>query len=130
MGRAAAQQGLTVAPVTATYTTAQGTPATGTVYLSPVVRVGTNDPRIITEKRVWADLDVAGSISVDVLASDDPSWLTDGDEVPYLVEERLDGLPFRSYWVVVPTLGLGEISDPFHSESGWPCRNCSKLCLE
>ena len=77
-----------MATVTATYTDATGDPATGTVYLSPVVRVGTSDPRIVTEKRAWADLDVQGSISIDVLASDDPSWLTDDDEVPYLVGDR------------------------------------------
>lgn len=91
--------------VTATYTNATGDPASGTVYLSPVARVGTSDPRIITEKRVWSDLDANGAISIDVLASDDASWLTE-EQVPYLVEERLTHVPFRSYWVIVPSAGI------------------------
>lgn len=91
--------------VTATYTNAAGDPAVGTVYLSPVARVGTSDPRIVTEKRVWADLDAVGGLSIDVLASDDPSWLTE-QPVPYLVEEHLTHVPLRAYWVIVPTTGI------------------------
>lgn len=99
---------MTLATVTGTYTNATGDPAAGTVYLSPVSRASTSDPRIVTEGRIWSDLDVNGSISIDVLASDDPSWLLeDGSEgMPYLVEERLSHVPFRSYWAIVPSTGL------------------------
>lgn len=94
-----------MATVSATYLDAAGTPASGTVYLSPVIRAGTSSQEVVTEKRVWADLDAGGSIALDVLASDDALWLTDSD-VPYLVEERLTQLPFRSYWVIVPAGGV------------------------
>lgn len=93
-----------MATVTATYTNAAGAPASGEVYLSPAVREA-HDVTIITEQRVWASLDVNGSVSIEVLASDDPAWKTTG-EVAYLVEERLTHVPFRSYYVTVPTAGL------------------------
>lgn len=92
--------------VTATYTDTQGNPMVGTVYISPAARAGNGEPpAIVVEKRVWADLDVSGSISIDVIPSDDPGWLIDG-EMPYLVEERLSGLPFRAYWIGVPETGV------------------------
>lgn len=90
--------------VTATYTNAAGDPAQGEVYLSPAVRSAHGDT-IITEQRVWQALDVNGAVSIDVLASDDPAWKTEG-EVAYLVEERLTHVPFRSYFVAVPSAGL------------------------
>lgn len=92
--------------VTARYTDAQGNPVTGTVYISPAARAGIGEPPdIVVEKRVWADLDVNGAMSIEVIPSDDPGWLIDGN-MPYLVEERLNGLPFRAYWIGVPDAGV------------------------
>ena len=104
---------LNLATVTATYTDAAGQPAAGQVYLSPCERLPNGvTKRIVTEKRVWADLDPAGAISVDVVPSDDPDWTTTGDVV-YLVEERLQGLPFRAYYVGVPAGGV-DLADVQH----------------
>lgn len=69
--------------VTATYTDAQGHPASGTVYLSPAARAGIGEPPdIVTEKRVYADLDANGHVSIDVIPSEnDPaakSWSIPG----------------------------------------------------
>lgn len=89
--------------VTATYTDAAGTPATGTVYLSPILRAGTSTSVVVTEKRVIMELDQNGSVSADVLPSDDPSW---GDGMKYLVEEHLAGLRVRSYYIEVPSGGM------------------------
>ena len=82
--------------ITATYTNPQGDPAQGTVYISLCRRLP-NGAAIITEKRVWADLDASGAFSVDVIPSTDADWHTDDTPV-YLVEERIAGLPFRSYF--------------------------------
>lgn len=93
-----------MATVTATYTDSKGDPASGQVYISPVKRLPTQTT-IITEKKAWADLDANGSVFIEVMASDDPRWQTD-TQVPYLVEERLMGLPFRSYYAYVPSTGV------------------------
>jgi hypothetical protein len=98
--------GDTTATVTGLYLAADNTPATGTVYMSPCVRAGNGQTsRIVTEKRVWADLDANGAVSFDVIPSDDPDWHTTG-EVVYLVEERLHQLEHRAYYVGVPSTGL------------------------
>ena len=103
----------TLATVTATYTDAAGKPAAGQVYLSPCERLPNGvTKRIVTEKRVWAELDPAGAMSVQVVPSDDPDWITTGDVV-YLVEERLQGLPFRAYYVGVPAVGV-DLADVQH----------------
>lgn len=91
-----------MATVTGTYTDAAGTPATGTVYLSPCARVG-RGLAVITEKRVYDDLDGSGTVSFTVPATDDGEW---AQAVAYLVEERLTQLPFRAYYIEVPDDGV------------------------
>lgn len=94
-----------MATVTATYRTLDDLPATGKVYLSPVARVGTTEQTVITEHRIWAELDAEGTFAVDVIPSDSNIWLVE-DVMLYLVEERLRELPYREYWVFVPEEGL------------------------
>lgn len=93
-----------MATVTATYVTAAGGPAVGTIYLSPVIRAPHGDT-IVVERRVYADLDAGGAVAVDVTPTDDGQWSVDG-EMAYLVEERIVGLTFRSYYITVPSTGV------------------------
>lgn len=84
--------GNTLVQVTATYTDANDQPVTGSVSLSPMLSAvdGTPDPRIVTQQGVVAAL-TEGVLQLEVVASDDPGWRTDGP-VPYLVRERVGGL--------------------------------------
>lgn len=97
--------------VTGRYTNPQGDPAAGTVYISLCRRLPNGDT-LVTEKRVYGDLDASGAISLDVIPSTDPDWHTDSDPV-YLVEERLQGLPFRAYYIGVPDVGV-DLADVQH----------------
>ena len=104
----------TLVTVTATYEDAHGNPASGRVSLRPLVQAGNLDSkRIVTTRKVTADLDETGSISLQVVASDDADWATTGP-VYYQVEEWLtDGTPVNRYIVLIPaamgTVDLGEV---------------------
>lgn len=79
--------------VTGRFQLPDGSPDSGTVRLtvaSPAV-LRDADPAMITAAEVRADLDGLGRIEVDVVASDDPGWATEGP-VPYRVAIRTEGL--------------------------------------
>lgn len=97
--------------VTGTYVTPDGTPETGIVYLS-VHRHTPHATAIVTPRRLWDELDENGAVSFDVTPTDDGQW---GTPVLYLVEERLTQLPFRAYYIEVPTEGV-DLADAEHKE--------------
>ena len=110
----------TLITVTGTYVDAHDTPLSGRVTFAPLIQAGNADPkRIVTTKRVSADLDVDGAFTVDLIASDDADWQTDG-AVYYRVEEWLaDGTPVNRYVVALPAAGgtvdladVQPVSDP------------------
>lgn len=79
--------------VTGTFLLADGTPDSGSVRLavaSPAV-LRDADPALVTAADVRADLDGAGQVAFDVVASDDPGWATE-DPVPYRVSIRVAGM--------------------------------------
>lgn len=102
-----------MASVTATYVDATGTPEAGMVYLSPI-RHTAHGSTIVTNRRLWDELDETGAVSFDVTPTDDGQW---GTPVLYLVEEYLRQLPFRAYYIEVPTDGV-DLADAEHKEWG------------
>ena len=105
--------------VVGTYLDAEGTPATGSVSFTPFLVAAEQDtPSMRTQLPVTTELDADGRFSVDLIASDDPSWYTN-DNVPYVVQEDVAGdrggwmtsLDFATYGPTVditqlPPLGI------------------------
>lgn len=91
------------------YATADSMPAKGRVTLTPEIGAPLEvPPSIVVPAGVTAMLDQFGDLTLVVMASDDPEWLTDGP-VPYRVTEVIVGVSQpRSYYVVVVDQGAGE----------------------
>jgi hypothetical protein len=90
------------------------TPAQGTVSLTPVIEAGNTAPdkRLVVRGTVSGTLDEDGSVSLHVLASDDPDWHTDGP-VLYEVREDITGAGgwVLNYVVHVPGPGPVDLLD-------------------
>jgi hypothetical protein len=98
--------------VTGRYALADDTPAAGTVLLTPVAVAGMSDgtKRLITRHSVMSRLDEEGVASFQVLASDDPGWMTDGP-VLYEVAEYIAGARGKAYQVFIPGPGPVDLAD-------------------
>lgn len=103
--------------VTGTYLLADGVPATGTVSFQPtVVAAYTADPAVITSNAVTVDLDDTGSFTVELLASDDPSWravddLGDPADVPYEIREDITDARVRTFYAYIYAPGPVDITE-------------------
>lgn len=87
------------------YVTSDGVPASGTVTFAPVIAAtnATLDAWVTTGP-VTATLDGSGAFTVQLLASDDPTWSAD-DDIAYRVIEELTGVGRRTYLVTLPDPG-------------------------
>ena len=97
--------------VTSTFLLADGSPDSGSVRLavaSPAV-LRDADPALVTAAEVRADLDAAGHVVFDVVASDDPGWATE-DPVPYLLRIRTAGLR-ADYHALITGPGPVDVAD-------------------
>jgi len=100
----------TLITVTAKYRKEDGTAAAGSVSFrlsSPLVDGSTNEMR--SPVPVEATLDAAGSISVSLTATNDPTTTPTG--VTYRVNERITGAEFRTYSITVPYDSAGATLD-------------------
>jgi hypothetical protein len=93
--------------VTGRYVLADDTPAQGTVLLTPVVVAGmsADTKRLVTRHSVAGRLDPQGTVTLTVLASDDPDWMVDGP-VLYEVAEYIAGARGKAYQVHIPGPGI------------------------
>jgi hypothetical protein len=95
-----------------TYVLADGTPAAGSVLLTPVAVAGMSAAvkRLVTRHSVVGRLDGQGSVTLHVLASDDPDWMVDGP-VLYEVAEYIAGARGKAYQVHIPGPGPVDLAD-------------------
>ncbi|MHA6626873.1 hypothetical protein ACU61A_15670 [Pseudonocardia sichuanensis] len=93
--------------VTRRYLTAELTPASGRVVLTPQVPM-VNGDTVVAAPRVGV-LDAEGDLHLAVAATTDPTTTPPG--VSYLVREEIDGQTRRSYYVEVPHDVLGGTVD-------------------
>lgn len=95
--------------VTGDFGLADGAPAQGTVRFAPyLVATHTTPPVIVTRATVAVELDAAGAFTVDLLASDDPGWLTT-EPVPYLVRWSVTG-SYAEKVVLIPAGGPWDLT--------------------
>lgn len=88
----------TFVTVTATYETATGLPATGSVEFTPVDQM--HNGLAVISSPIPATLDSGGVMAVRLAATTDPATTPVG--VTYKVVEKLGGQPLRTYYVSVP----------------------------
>lgn len=111
----------TLVTLTGTYRRADATPSVGSVRFTPVITAPnwvSPDPVVVTRDPVEVTLDIDGHFSVDLIASDDANWGTDGP-VTYKVRERLDGQD-RTYTILLPSPGPTDIASlqPYDCDPG------------
>lgn len=87
------------------YAHADGSAATGTVVFAPRVRNLVEGEDLIGIVPIVADLDLAGSFSVALTATDDPAVNPTG--WTYQVSEHVTGVPRRRYDIAVPSAAAG-----------------------
>lgn len=104
--------------IAAEFGQADGTPVTGTVLIRPyvdAVRMDVN-PELVTRATSRGELDTFGVWADQVIASDDPAWMTE-EPVPYLVTWAVGG-SYAQRVVIIPAPGpwslwqLVDIADP------------------
>lgn len=94
--------------LTGSYAPANGSPAYGWVDVTPDI-VAVADGVTIVQQPVRAALQ-GGSFSLTVIASDDPGWnLPDGQRMPYIIQESVDGLQ-RGWMAYLDGTG-GDVAD-------------------
>jgi hypothetical protein len=114
--------------VTGTYLDANGQPSRGQVSFVPFLSAAElTTPSIRTQDPVTVTLDLAGSFTVELLASNDPTWHTT-DPVPYIVTESIDGL--HGGWMtlidhpgphdITNLVALGQVPDVYVPVPGPP----------
>lgn len=100
--------GITAITVTGTYVGSDGTPLSGYLVFTPsVAALDTTDNAIVPMYPTKVTLDVSGSFSVDLVATDDPQWENPG--WTYQVTERITGAPKRTYNIELPAASTDPI---------------------
>lgn len=97
-----------ITPITVSgqYVKADGTAATGTVSFVPSITAAADtDGVLVPLSPVTVTLDVTGSFSVILAATDDADWVAAG--FTYLVTEKIYGARPRSYHIEVPAASPG-----------------------
>lgn len=99
---------ITTVTVTGAYLTPDGEAAKGSVSFAPSITAASAGV-IMPVAAYVVELDENGEISVDLAATDDPSWEAAG--FTYLVTERIAGARPRSYSISVPAASPGGTLD-------------------